>query len=356
MNLNFNFDGKTLLKNWWGVVKANFRKIQDTFNAHKADYDDFKADTYRNENSLSENYSKLSDSLNREITARTDGDSELGRRIDNLTIEMDGRNILLDMENYTSDVVTLTEDIHGVKYLMYYDNFDNKAYVTCAVNINEFAKRPVKPSKLVFNVGVAAKHFMAEGCDTFNNINTGESYLTLTYDDDTEKVVSFNGTNIAKQVKTIEMGSGSEEYDYYLISVDFSSEKAVKAMTVKLIADNFMLGGDTDGICEQTFFIDKLECCDYTGLVTPKEFEALQNKDMQLETQINGMGSRVSAAEQSISGLSTAVGTLSSQLETQIDGMGSRVSAAEQSISELSALLGTLNSELDAVNGMEETS
>ncbi len=322
MDLNFNFDGKTLLKNWWGIVRENFHTVQEYVSRLDSESDslDFRVrELSQNLDIETENRSAkdemLSGKINDEITAREDGDSELGRRIDNLSVEMDGRNILLDMENYTSDVVTLTEDIHGVKYLMYYDNFDNKAYVTCAVNINEFAKRPVKPSKLVFNVGVAAKHFMAEGCDTFNNINTGESYLTLTYDDDTEKVVSFNGTNIAKQVKTIEMGSGSEEYDYYLISVDFSSEKAVKAMTVKLIADNFMLGGDTDGTCEQTFFIDKLECCDYTGLVTPKEFQALQNKDTQLETQINGMGSRVSAAEQSISGLSATLGTLSSQLD-----------------------------------------
>lgn len=35
MNLNFNFNGKTLLKNWWSIVKANFQTIQDTFNNHK---------------------------------------------------------------------------------------------------------------------------------------------------------------------------------------------------------------------------------------------------------------------------------------------------------------------------------
>ena len=35
MNLNLNFNGKMLLKNWWGIVKANFQTIQDTFNNHK---------------------------------------------------------------------------------------------------------------------------------------------------------------------------------------------------------------------------------------------------------------------------------------------------------------------------------
>ena len=32
MNLDFNYDGKTKLKDWWGKVKANFQTVQDGFN------------------------------------------------------------------------------------------------------------------------------------------------------------------------------------------------------------------------------------------------------------------------------------------------------------------------------------
>lgn len=34
MNLNFNFNGKTLLRNWWKIVEANFRTIQTAFADH----------------------------------------------------------------------------------------------------------------------------------------------------------------------------------------------------------------------------------------------------------------------------------------------------------------------------------
>lgn len=35
MNLNFNFNGKTLLREWWKTVKDNFQKIQDALNTHR---------------------------------------------------------------------------------------------------------------------------------------------------------------------------------------------------------------------------------------------------------------------------------------------------------------------------------
>lgn len=34
MNLNFNFNGKTLLRNWWKIVEENFRTIQTAINDH----------------------------------------------------------------------------------------------------------------------------------------------------------------------------------------------------------------------------------------------------------------------------------------------------------------------------------
>ena len=33
MKLDFNFDGKTLLKKWWQQVKSNFQTVQDEYNA-----------------------------------------------------------------------------------------------------------------------------------------------------------------------------------------------------------------------------------------------------------------------------------------------------------------------------------
>ena len=31
MKLDFNFDGKTLLKKWWQQVKSNFQTVQDEY-------------------------------------------------------------------------------------------------------------------------------------------------------------------------------------------------------------------------------------------------------------------------------------------------------------------------------------
>lgn len=40
MNLNFDFDASTLLKNWWKIVKENFITIQDSFNQEVSDRED----------------------------------------------------------------------------------------------------------------------------------------------------------------------------------------------------------------------------------------------------------------------------------------------------------------------------
>ena len=55
MKLNFNFSGKTLLKDWWPIVKENFKTIETDHNT-------------------------LSDKLDTEITQRTNADVGLADR------------------------------------------------------------------------------------------------------------------------------------------------------------------------------------------------------------------------------------------------------------------------------------
>lgn len=57
MKLDFNYDGKTKLKDWWGKVKANFHTVQDEFNA-------------------------LDDKVSKEITDRQAADAQLKEEID----------------------------------------------------------------------------------------------------------------------------------------------------------------------------------------------------------------------------------------------------------------------------------
>ena len=56
MKLNFNFSGKTLLKDWWPIVKENFKTIETDHNT-------------------------LSDKLDTEITQRTNADVGLADKI-----------------------------------------------------------------------------------------------------------------------------------------------------------------------------------------------------------------------------------------------------------------------------------
>ena len=55
MKLNFNFSGKTLLKDWWKIVRDNFTAIQTEHNT-------------------------LSDKIDTEITQRTNADVGFGRQ------------------------------------------------------------------------------------------------------------------------------------------------------------------------------------------------------------------------------------------------------------------------------------
>lgn len=63
MNLNTNYSGKTLLKNWWTIVRDNFKTIQDAHNTEVSER--------QNADSV------LQTNIDDEVTARTNGDSAL---------------------------------------------------------------------------------------------------------------------------------------------------------------------------------------------------------------------------------------------------------------------------------------
>lgn len=93
MKLNFNFSGKTLLKDWWKIVRDNFTAIQtdhntlsdklDTEITQRTNADVGLADKITAEKTARESAdSSLSSRINNEVTIRQAADNELQRNID----------------------------------------------------------------------------------------------------------------------------------------------------------------------------------------------------------------------------------------------------------------------------------
>ena len=92
MKLNFNFSGKTLLKDWWKIVRDNFTAIQtdhntlsnklDTEITQRTNADVGLADKITAEKTARENAdSSLQKNINDETKNRQTGDSELQQKI-----------------------------------------------------------------------------------------------------------------------------------------------------------------------------------------------------------------------------------------------------------------------------------
>lgn len=93
MKLNFNFSGKTLLKDWWKIVRDNFTAIQtehntlsdklDTEITQRTNADVGLADKITAETKARESAdSSLSSRISNEVTIRQAADNELQRNID----------------------------------------------------------------------------------------------------------------------------------------------------------------------------------------------------------------------------------------------------------------------------------
>ncbi len=89
MKLKFNFSGKTLLRDWWKIVKDNFSTVEEAFNSHVSDFETAKKTLQDNINaevsSRTSADTALSSRIDSEASARTSADTALGKRIDSET-------------------------------------------------------------------------------------------------------------------------------------------------------------------------------------------------------------------------------------------------------------------------------
>lgn len=86
MNLNFNFNAKTLLSEWWTIVRDNLKAIQTEFNSHTDSFNAavkrIEADIEAERSARTSENSALNERISEEAAARTRADDNIGGRID----------------------------------------------------------------------------------------------------------------------------------------------------------------------------------------------------------------------------------------------------------------------------------
>ena len=93
MKLNFNFSGKTLLKDWWKIVRDNFTAIQTDHNTLSD-----KLDTEITQRTNAD--VGLADKITAETKARESADSSLSSRISKeVTIRIMNCNVILTVKS-----------------------------------------------------------------------------------------------------------------------------------------------------------------------------------------------------------------------------------------------------------------
>ncbi len=123
MKLKFNFSGKTLLRDWWKIVKDNFNTVEEAFNSHVSDFERAKKTLQDNINAEVSSRTSADAALGRridsEISARASADTELGRRIDSETSARASADTTLrsriesEISSRTSADTTLTKSINS---------------------------------------------------------------------------------------------------------------------------------------------------------------------------------------------------------------------------------------------------
>lgn len=100
MNLNFNFDAKTLLSKWWTVVRDNFKSIQTDFNAHLSEFNTAKQNLQKQITDETDAREKADEALQQKIlsetNARSAADDALGGRISGEISEREKADSLLE--------------------------------------------------------------------------------------------------------------------------------------------------------------------------------------------------------------------------------------------------------------------
>lgn len=200
MKLNFNFSGKTLLKDWWKIVRDNFTAIQTDHNTLSD-----KLDTEITQRTNAD--VGLADKITAEKTARESADSSLSSRINNeVTIRQAADNEL--QRNIDSEITERqTAD-------------SKKANKTELYGTDETTKHTVTYSLTVADMAVS--------------IDAGHSIGTVTVSGNTVKSkILLDGYSIQAADLSATFGCGKGEDGDKYICIYYSPETGTLTMTVE---------------------------------------------------------------------------------------------------------------------------
>lgn len=329
MNLKLDFNGKTLLKNWWGVVRDNFLTVQNTLNTHQTsavmDHPDKSVTTAKiadyavGQTQLAQysvssakiypgavqtahikdgNVTKAK--LEQDIQNRIDmidnlreATEAVNQRINNLAI-YGNRNRFLEIENYANN--NLVTDSNGNKYLCAYLDFENIYYNSFRLNIGTFARELPAPSKLVFEISLAAWHGAADNCDTYTNFEPNESYIRLTYKDGTEAVFKFSEEDIiSSKNKSITIAGDTRTYECFGIRKSVEYQKEISSVLFVFTGANYAYGTETSDTCVETMLIDKITCYDNDSLAAMEDLSELRDKITELSGRVESIEAEMKA-------------------------------------------------------------
>lgn len=196
MKLNFNFSGKTLLKDWWKIVRDNFTAIQtdhntlsdklDTEIAQRTNADVGLANQITAEKTARESAdSSLSSRINNEATIRQAADNELQRNIDSeITERQTADSKKADKtELYGTDETTkhtITHTLTTSDFVINITSYDTGTVKIPAETVHSKILLNGSPMPAVDVIGTF-------NCSKFED-DHGDKYVAITYSPNTGKL------------------------------------------------------------------------------------------------------------------------------------------------------------------------
>lgn len=323
MNLNFNFNGLTHLKDWWKIVRDNLREIQNSFNKETEDRQaadaSLSASVAAEAEARLNNDNVLSGRLDTEESARLAADNNLQSNIDN---EVDERQEAdAHLQNQISNIVIQNRDEQIMQIL-------GKMILSCDISGDDCQD---------IEVGVDS-----EGTPFFALGSELENQLFIN-----SEAVEMNNSFIEVINRYPSGATVDDDWNYTLeyaiyFRWDYITKQIKFGWTQELEFKDYINGNEwyhTICIIEQQY--KRLGIGNYTGTYT-----ATNNPNTSIA--VNG---KLGTPENLIADNKNSILEAVNENTAKIIAAAERIYKLDNDIETIQAALGTISSELDEVNG-----